>query len=145
MGCDVKPDTCRDQESRTLKMGFYSVAVTGSKRTVTEVALGKVVINTYTLRKVSKLAMSMFQEKDSIAFLCAIGKTDTVNLSQTPVYITYIPDRVFENYKCGFRTNFILKSVKADTAVFDSIKIAQPYITDVYQENFKFYLNPSVK
>lgn len=150
MGCDIKPDTCKDQSAWTMKIGFYDVTVSGTKRATSERQLsylkitddGSVIQNA---RKVSKIAMALFQEKDSMAFDFTIGKSDTVTLSNTTVNVIYKPDRIFENYKCGFRTNFYLNKIEADTSIFDSITIVQPLITDVYQENCKFYINPSVK
>jgi len=163
IGCNIKPDTCKDQSSRTMKIGFYSTSGTGSRRILTDGLLTKIKITRGSLvvqdtAGLSKLALPLLQgtnkegnDIDSLAFSISMSITlnnkKTVALTPVTLYTIYKQDRIFENYKCGFRTNFILDKVYASPKdIFDSIIIVQPYISDVYQENCKLYFsNDSTK
>jgi hypothetical protein len=138
-GCDTKPDTCREQSAWQLGLGFYNVTFSGTYKSVKKVTLKSflakctILSDTYTFKNDS---LPLLQSRDTTVYSITINGKSTANL-----YVVYKRDKIFENYKCGFRTNFQLDTLYTNPEICDSISIVQPNITDVYQENCRFYFN----
>lgn len=137
--CDTKPDTCKDQSNWRLRIAFYSVIVNNNLKTIQDSTLRSFTAQ-YTSQPdtnhMSGSNLPLAQNSDTSKFSVSInGKNSFV------LWVVYKRDRFFENYTCGFRTNFVLDTVYTDRQICDSIKIVQPNITDAYQENCRIYLN----
>jgi len=139
-GCDIKPDTCREQSSWALRVGFYRVDTTGGVITPKDSALRYILINSdnsiLDSSGLAKVSLGLYQSRDTTKFSITLNAWRSATL-----YAVYQHERVFENYKCGFRTNFFLDTIYTVPKICDSIIIVYPNITDVYQENCRFYLN----
>jgi hypothetical protein len=140
-GCDSKPDTCKEQSAWQFRIGFKKVSVANNNvKTVKDSAIRsfialymyKNLLDTNILSKSLPLA----QASDTSIFLFNLNGKGIDTLC-----VIYKRERIFENYTCGFRTNFIIDTVYTKPIICDSIVIVQPNITDVYQENCRFYLN----
>jgi hypothetical protein len=130
-GCDTKPDTCTDQSAWRLRIGFYSATVNPNYTTIKDS-----IPRSFSAQSDTTTALPLLQNSDTSKFSISInGKQNAV------LYVVYKHYRVFENYTCGFRTNFVLDTVYTDHQVCDSIIIVQPNITNANQENCRFYLN----
>lgn len=148
-GCDTMPDTCKDQSSRQLRVVFKYVTF---KDSVTKKVSNGDFLNYYIQfvnnpdsNKLTKPNLPLAQNSDSSVFSFIRSNSKFARLKAF-----YKPNKVFENYTCGFRTNFTLDSVffelihdssSSDTIVYDSIRIVNPTIDDVYKENCWIYLS----
>lgn len=145
-GCDTMPDTCKDQSSRQLRVVFKYVTFKDSvTKQVTNVNFANSYIqfvNSPDSNKFTKPNLPLAQNSDTSVF-----SFFTSNFEFAKLKAFYKPKRVFENYTCGFRTNFTLDSVSfkfassSDTTFCDSIRIVNPTIDDVYKENCWIYLS----
>lgn len=144
--CVTKPDTCKEQSSWQLHIGFKKIKVVSTLNTIKDSAL-----RSFRTKLISRYDTTVWDvsssTRKSISFPL-IQSSDTsvfsVNLNgkkASTLYVIYKRNRTFENYSCGFRTSFQLDTVYTDPPICDSIIIVQPNITDVYQENCRFYLN----
>jgi hypothetical protein len=138
--CNEKPDTCEEQSGRQLIFGFYSVQKTTGKSIVRDSIVSgfsAVVFSTSDslIKKgnIKSSALPLSQLTDTCAFTLHINDKDI------GLFVRYRKDLIFENYTCGFRTNFILDTLFTSPAFFDSIVITHSTITDVNLENCKFY------
>jgi hypothetical protein len=140
VACDETPDTCKSQSARKMEIDFYAskhgkVAVKDS--TVPSiVAIHQAFDDTVTISKKTSINLPLSQLCDSSIFDVTINYTKKVTL-----YVYYKRDMIFENYTCGFRYNFTLDTVYSVPQFCDSIKIVQSYVSDVTEENCRFYFN----
>jgi Family of unknown function (DUF6452) len=140
--CDIKPDTCKDQSAWTVKNFFYKVEIVNGVRTVSDSTLSDVLVKKDALTLINDtsglqmVGLELMQSVSKTIFDIKINKMPSAKL-----YAVYKAETIFENYKCGFRTNFFLDSLYTVPRIFDSIIIVNPNITDVYQENCRFYFN----
>ncbi len=135
-GCDTKPDTCKEQSAWTMRVGFYKVDTVKGIRAIKDSVLRLVVVHTDSLRRVNVVNFELYQSVDTTLFSMTVN-----NMPSATLYAIYKRERIFENYKCGFRTNFFLDTLYTVPQICDSIIIVHPNITDVHQENCRFYFN----
>jgi len=137
VGCDTKPDTCKEQSAWQLRIGFYSAKLVGNIQTSKDT-----VLRSFTARLIiqpdSVLGRSLPLRQNADTSVYSILINGKLSAS---FYAVYKRELAFENYTCGFRTNFLLDTVYTIPKICDSITIVQPNITDVYQENCRFYFN----
>lgn len=142
--CATKPDTCKEQKSWMLHIGFKKVKIVSTLKTIQDTTLRSFTsqyisesgVKLDTTLKNTSAGFHLSQHADTSIFAINVnGK-----MSST-LYVVYKRDRVFENYTCGFRTNFVLDTIYTSPQICDSIIIVQQNITDVYQENCRFYFN----
>ena len=138
VGCDTKPDTCKEQSAWQLRVGFYSAKLVGniqtSKDTVLRSFTARLIIQPDSIFK--KPSFPLLQSADTSVYSLLINGKLSASF-----YAVYKRELAFENYTCGFRTNFLLDTVYTIPKICDSITIVQRNITDVYQENCRFYLS----
>jgi hypothetical protein len=148
-GCDTMPDTCKDQSSRQLRIVFKYVTFKDSvTKSVTNRSFAYSYIqfrNNPDSNKLTIPNLPLAQNADTSVFSFFTSNTELARIKAF-----YKPKRVFENYTCGFRTNFSLDSISfelihnstpSDTITCDSIRIVNPTIDDVYKENCWIYLS----
>jgi len=137
VGCDTKPDTCKEQSAWQLRIGFYSAKTVGNIQTSKDT-----VLRSFTARLIIQpdsvfgRSLPLRQNADTSVYSILINGKLSASF-----YAVYKRELAFENYTCGFRTNFFLDTVYTIPTICDSITIVQPNITDVYQENCRFYLS----
>ena len=137
VGCDTKPDTCKEQSAWQLRIGFYSAKLVGNIQTSKDT-----VLRSFTARLIIQpdsvfgRSLPLRQNADTSVYSILINGKLSASF-----YAVYKRELAFENYTCGFRTNFFLDTVYTIPTICDSITIVQPNITDVYQENCRFYLS----
>jgi hypothetical protein len=138
--CDEKPDTCESQAARKMEIYFYSSKhgkVAANDSTITSfVAIHQAFKDTVSVSKKTNINLPLSQLSDTSVFDVTINQTKKVTL-----YVCYKRDLIFENYKCGYRYNFDIDTIFAVPQFCDSIKIIQSYVSDVTQENCRFYFN----
>ncbi len=139
VGCSIKPDTCKEQSAWQMGLTFKQVVIKNNVRSVKDSTLKSfyaVCTNKTDTGGFKTPSLALAQTSDTTSFRITLnGKANAT------MYVIYKRDRIFENYKCGFRTNFILDTVYTSPVIYDSIIIVQPNITDVNQENCRFYLS----
>lgn len=140
VACDEQPETCKAQSARKMEIDFYSSAhddVAADDSTVTSlVAIHQAFSDTVSIAKKTSIELPLSQLADSSVFDVTINQTKKVTL-----YVYYKRELIFENYKCGFRYNFDLDTIFSVPQFCDSIKIIQSYVSDITQENCRFYFN----
>ena len=139
VACNTIPDSCKEQSAWQLRIGFKKVKIAGSLKTVKDSTFRSFIAQyiSHPDTNVFKTpSLPLAQGSDTSKFSININKNGIHTL-----YVVYKRDRTFENYTCGFRTNFTLDTIYTIPKICDSIIIVQPNITDVYQENCRFYFN----
>jgi len=144
VGCNVKPDTCKEQSAWQMRIGFKKISYLRLTANDSIKVVKDSTVRSFIARFVTFFDTTVFQApslplaqtRDTSVFLFNMNGKGIDSL-----IVIYKRNHIFENYKCGFRTDFVLDKIYTSPVIYDSIVIVQPNITDVYQENCRIYLN----
>ena len=133
---------CNEKTISLLKVGFYCRYYSNDRYLTKDSIISISGLNCVgsnfpliydTTVNVSKLYLPLSQNADSSTFEIVLDKyTDRYT-------VKYKRNRVFINYDCGFRTDFILDTLTSMDNRIDSIIINKSLVTETDDEHIKIY------
>jgi hypothetical protein len=159
--CDDALDSCKDQEAIGIHLGLYSFDYPSGRKKEIDTIVPYVNVSDYYNPSIvnysdisglslTKLTLTLSQNSDSLFFKLllksSIDSTGAQKKDSCTLRVKYSRVRVFINYKCGYRTHYNVLSVDTfskSSSFIDSVRIIQPTINNVNQENCKIYIHPN--
>jgi hypothetical protein len=139
---------CNENRSTYLKIGIYGIQKVDNKVNVglldsikvTIFGIGRPDSLIYNEATTSEIILPLSQLKDTSVFDIKIIHERTKEDYKLDNYtLIYKRSKVFINYDCGFRTDFVIDTIIPALNAFDSLYFNTRVVTDANEEHIKIF------
>lgn len=139
---------CNENRTTYLRIGFYGIQKVNNaieKGTIDSIkitvfGIGRADSLIYNKVETSEIVLPLAQSKDTSVFDVTYSHARTNAVWQNDNYIlVYKRSKVFVNYECGFRTDFVIDTIISTHNAIDSLYFNTRTVTDAKEEHIKIF------